>query len=757
MILPWFVPMIHSFMTLASLSIAFLSFGRYLVLREPGLFWIGVAFTSFAVFAIFYVLTFPGLLPGGTALISQLENTVSWFWHLQFSTLSLFLLVAALTSWPRIGAFGERWWPWFVVAGVVAAVLIGWYSISIEQHLPILIIDGAWSPLNICWNYIISLVFAVGIVPSIRRYQTTSDSLFGYVAFAQLILIFAVLTVNIGVRLFDIWWYWQRVLWVAGFSVMLFGLLYEYVGLYRREQHKSRELEALQWVTDPSLARQGLEDLLQCLLERMVAIMGAHAGAILLLDPQRHELVLRKALGVSAEQAVGFRVRLGEDFAGRVAAHNTVLWVRNAQDDPSVSSPYIQRSQVRGVIGAPMRIEREVIGVVQVDFIEAKEFTPQDERLLEVVAERAALAIHQERLLENAQEERNRLRALIDTAPVGIAFYSSPDGRVEILNKTAEQILGEPPQPDTNFVEQAAYLQASHSTGEPFQQEELPVIRSLHGETVSGLEMLIHQPSGRKESLLMNSSPIQDADGQIVGVVVVFQDITHIKEQDRLRDEFLATASHELKTPVTTIKGYVQLLQQWAPGGHDPREGRAFEIINIQADRINRRVQEMLEVARYRVAQPVLHQKCFELGELVTKAVAQMQATTEIHQIQLQREAEAPVDADRERIEEVLVGFLDNSIRYSPKGGEILVRVWVQKKEAVVSVKDQGVGIPEDRQPHIFEPFFEPVPPGAPGYRGVVPLSLYLSKLTIERHGGRIWFESEEGKGTTFYFSLPLC
>jgi signal transduction histidine kinase len=86
-----------------------------------------------------------------------------------------------------------------------------------------------------------------------------------------------------------------------------------------------------------------------------------------------------------------------------------------------------------------------------------------------------------------------------------------------------------------------------------------------------------------------------------------------------------------------------------------------------------------------------------------------------------------------------------------------VVRVWVEDQKAVVSVKDQGVGIPKNRQAHIFEPFYEPIPPGAPGYRGVAPLSLYLSKITIERHGGRIWFESEEGKGSTFYFSLPTA
>ncbi|MHB1159633.1 MAG: ATP-binding protein [Chloroflexota bacterium] len=602
--LPWYSPMMNSLVALAGLSIAFLSFGRYRVLREPAPFWIGVAFAGFAVFAVFYVLSLPGLLPGERGLIAHQLNTASWFWHLQFSAPAVFLLASVLVSWPRGGAAGERWWLWLVVAGVAVSVLTGWLLVALESSLPLLVAEGAWTPLNAGWDSVLLLAFAAGTVLAARRYLRTGDLLFGYLAFTQLFLAFAMLTVVVGLKFYDQWWYWQRVLWVAGFTVMLFGLLSEYVGLYRRERDRTRELELLQM---------------------------------------------------------------------------------------------------------------------------------------------------------EAEGERNRLRTLIDTAPVGIAFYLAPDGRVELLNRTAEAILGTPPTARMSVSDQAAFYLVSRPSGEPFPPEELPVSRSLRGESCVGVDLLIRQPSGRELYLLVNSSPIRDAEGQIVGAVATLQDITRVKEQERLRDEFLATASHELKTPVTSIKGYVQLMQHWAPGGHEPREGKAFEVINVQADRITRRVQEMLEVARLRAAPPQLHRVRFDLGELASQVVAQMQATTEIHRLLFQREAAAPVDADRERIEDVLVALLDNALRYSPGGGEIVVRVWTRDGDAVVSVRDQGVGIPLERQAHIFEPFYEPVPPGAPGYRSVAPLSLYLSKLAIERHGGRIWFESEEGKGSTFYFAMPLA
>ena len=603
-VLPWYVPATHSFVALAVLSIAFLAFGRYEVLREPALFWVGMAFAAFGVFASFYVLSWPGLLPGERSLMAQPYNTASWFWHLQFSALAVLLLAALFSRRPRAEAAAGRRWLRLIVAGLAIIISIGWLSMALEQFLPLLVVDRAWTPLNTGWIYVLLVAFAVGSVLWSWRYRQTGDLLFGYVASAELILTFAMLTGIIGGSLYSAWWYWQRILWIAAFSVMLFGLLSEYVGLYRRERDKTRELEALQ---------------------------------------------------------------------------------------------------------------------------------------------------------RAAQEERNRLRVLIETAPAGIVFHTAPDGRPLLSNSAAEIVLGRPLAPEVGLAGQPAHYGIYRPTGEPFPPEELPASRSLRGETCLGVEILVRQPSGREAYILANSAPLRDARGRIVGAVVAFQDITPIKQQERMRDDFLSAAAHELKTPVTTIKGYAQLMHKWAPHGHEPREGEAVEIINAQCDRISRRVQEMLEAVRFRTVPPELRRVCFDLGDLASEVAPRMQALTQVHRLVLKREAPASVEADRERIEEVLVSLLDNAIKYSPQGGEIEVRVWAQEGEGVVSVTDHGVGISNERQPHIFEPFYEVVPAGAPGYRGVVALSLYLSKLAVERHKGRIWFESEAGKGSTFYFSLPLA
>ena len=594
--LPWFVPAVHSFVALAAVSIAFLSFERYQVLRQPAPFWIGAAFSLFTVFVVLYVLSFPGLLPDGRGLISQMTNTMGWFYHLQFSALAIFLLAAVFARWPREGAAGERWWFWLVLAGMVASVLVGWLSLVYEPLLPLLVVGLSFTSLTLAWNCLLVVAFLVTAALSAHRYQQTRDSLFGYVALAELQFGFAVLTSVIGGRFYDLWWYWQRPLWIGGVSVLLFGLLSEYVGLYRRERES----------------------------------------------------------------------------------------------------------------------------------------------------------------LEEAQEERNRLQAVINTAPVGIVIYGpGPRPRVLASNEASEVMLGRPPPPpEVSVSDEPAYYGLYRPTGEPWPAEELPCVRALRGEASVGVEILVRQPSGREVHILNNAAPLRDAKGRIVGAIVAFQDITAIREQEQLRDEFISAAAHELKSPVAIIKGYAQLMRQWEP--HEMRHAAAVEVINTQTDRITRRVQEMLEAIRFRKAPPELYLERFDLGDLTAQVVQRMQTTTELHLLALKREEPVPVEADRERIEEVLVSLLDNAIKFSPRGGGIEVRVWAEKGEGLVSVTDHGVGIPEERQRYIFEPFYEPVPSGAPGYRGVVALSLYLSKLTIERHKGRIWFESEEGKGSTFYFSLPL-
>ncbi len=361
---------------------------------------------------------------------------------------------------------------------------------------------------------------------------------------------------------------------------------------------------------------------------------------------------------------------------------------------------------------------------------------------------------HEREAALRASEER--LVRVVETIADGITILDS-NGRITFANAAAERILGLTRSAIAGRTYNDPAWRITTVDGRPVRDEDLPFQRVMHsGAPVYNLQHAIERPDGSRIILSINAAPLRDAEGGIVGVVASLSDITEQERLERLRDEFLSTAAHELKTPVATIKGYAQLLSQWAPGGHEPREGAAFAVINRQSDRLSRLVQELLEFSRLQYQRFQLHRQRTDLGALAAEAVGRLQATAPRHRLLLRRGEPVWVEADPDRIDEVLSNLLDNAIKVSPAGAEIETAVYVRNGDGVVSVTDHGPGIPPDRQAHIFERFYQ-AHAGTPYDYGGMGMGLYLSREIVTRHGGRIWFESEWGKGSTFYFSLPLA
>ena len=222
----------------------------------------------------------------------------------------------------------------------------------------------------------------------------------------------------------------------------------------------------------------------------------------------------------------------------------------------------------------------------------------------------------------------------------------------------------------------------------------------------------------------------------------------------RLREEFLAAAAHELRTPITVIRGNSQLLLK--TDAVEPRVRGSLETILRHADRVTLLVDDLLTIAKVRPGLIQLNRSAFDLGSLVQSQTEAVARTTDRHQFAVDVDRPLTVDADRHLIAEVIRRLLENALRYSPDGGSIQVAAQKQNHQAVVSVTDHGVGIPIERQSHAFEPFYELVPAGLPGYVGMVSLGLTVSKQIVNAHGGRIWLRSKPGQGSTFSFSLPL-
>jgi signal transduction histidine kinase len=224
----------------------------------------------------------------------------------------------------------------------------------------------------------------------------------------------------------------------------------------------------------------------------------------------------------------------------------------------------------------------------------------------------------------------------------------------------------------------------------------------------------------------------------------------------RAKDEFLSTAAHELKTPVASIKGFTQMLARWTPAQRAEREEMALATLDRQCDRLTRLVEDLLAVSRLATGRLDLRRQSVDLTALAADAVERTAGLAGRRRLTLTAPPSLSLVADRDRIDQVLVNLLANAIKFSLDGSPIDVTIAVAEAEAVVRVRDRGVGIPADKQDQVFERFYR-AHADTPHDAGGMGIGLHFSREVVERHGGRMWFESREGKGSTFAFALPLA
>ena len=355
-----------------------------------------------------------------------------------------------------------------------------------------------------------------------------------------------------------------------------------------------------------------------------------------------------------------------------------------------------------------------------------------------------------------ARRRASELETIVGSI-VDAVFVCDTEGRIIEVNEAGLKIIGLSGKEGAqrSLVDYLTLLYLRHPDGRPVASEDLALSRALRGETVVGYEEIAQSVETQRDFfVLVSAAPIRDREGAIVGAVEVMSDITRIRELDKLKDDFIVVAAHELKTPVAILKGYAQALLRGAEDIPVPRR-KMLDSINRGADRIDRIVKDLLDISRLHLGHLELELERIDLPQLVEAVIDRMPLTSTKHRIRVVEAEPVVIYGDRDRLEQVLVNLLDNATKYSPKGGDIDVAVDGRGQEVVVSVRDQGVGIPADKQRHIFERFYS-AHTGTPYDYGGMGVGLFISREIITRHGGRMWFESEERKGSTFYFSLPL-
>jgi PAS domain S-box-containing protein/excisionase family DNA binding protein len=260
---------------------------------------------------------------------------------------------------------------------------------------------------------------------------------------------------------------------------------------------------------------------------------------------------------------------------------------------------------------------------------------------------------------------------------------------------------------------------------------------------------------GEFRPFLTRVVPIRDSGNRIVRWFGTNTDITKQIELEKQKDEFLGIASHELKTPVTSIKAYTQVLERLFQRNGDIKSAEMLAKMGVQIDKLSSLIEDLLDVTKIRSGKIIFHEEFFDFNELAQQIVEELQLTTDRHEIVKEFAATRTIFGDRDRIGQVISNLISNAIKYSPKARRIIVKTEVNHDNITLCVQDFGIGIPKEKQGKVFEQFFR-----VSGEREItfpgLGLGLYVSSQIIKREGGKIWVNSIRGKGSSFYFSLPL-
>lgn len=403
-------------------------------------------------------------------------------------------------------------------------------------------------------------------------------------------------------------------------------------------------------------------------------------------------------------------------------------------------------------VGLPLVARQKVVGVIFIFRGYSGSFSANDRSLLRSFADQAAIAVQNAQLYTQISQEKRRMDALLDSAADGILILNAAH-RIERCNPAMARMLGSSQEQIVGKHHDEVVRWASPPQGITLEQAEAggwPL--TAHAQLYVEGDLKRSEPNPALP-VGITYAPLLSQEGVLLNVIATVRDITRFRQAEELKSTFVSIISHELKTPVALIKGYVSTLRR-----EDARWDRkiiddSLEVIEEEADRLTLLIENLLDASRLAAGGLNLKRSDVSLPDLARRVAERMQTQTTRHKIRTDFPPQFPVVlADETRLEQLLSNLVGNAIKYAP-GGEIRISGQIRPEQIIVCVSDEGPGIAAEDIPHVFDRFYR-APDLARQTKGA-GLGLYLAKSIVEAHNGRIWVDAGDGKGAHFYFSLP--
>lgn len=789
--LPWVLPVAAAFMILSSLVISTLLAGRYLSMGGSWVLWSGAVFLAVAVLGAFYLLSWPGLV-GDHGLIGHSANTSGWLFVMTFSTLTALLLSVNAPPKANVAA-ATRISSVYGVAAAIAA-LAGLGSVSFENALPVVVAGLNFTPLAQILDTLISALLAVGAVSAYRRHHESRDPILGYVSLFLLLVAFGVFFTVIGGKRYDAWWYGARAVWDLAYVMLLLALVRESYSLFIRQRDLTVERERLlATMRDQSQQLQAQNEVLQSQSEELQSRSAELRAQYQELHANRDELRESQAkLEVALESMTdavfisdtdGRFVDFNEAFATFHKFKNKAECAKTLAEYPEFLELFTDTGELAPLDTWPVRralrgetatnaeyaLRRKGTGETWVGSYSFAPIRDQEGRIVGSVVV-ARDVTEQKRAEQALRESEERLRTMADAIPQ-LAWMAKPDGFIYWYNRRWYEYTGTTPEQMEGWGWQSVHdpemlpavlerWMGSIATGEPFD-----------------MDFPLKGADGRFRWFLTRVMPLKDRDGRVLSWFGTNTDVTARKEAEeermrlladaqqaraeaedavKARDEFMAVAAHELKTPVTSLQGYAQVMvrQFEKTGSFDPaRLARSLRTLDAQSKRLARLAEQLLNLSRLEAGKLKLSQEDTDLTALARGVVSVVQHSHPGRAIELRDQPVAHVSGDPLRLEQVLTNLLDNAIKFSNYDSVIEVEVypaadgWVE-----IAVRDRGIGIPDGADELIFERFHQAHPTLQAGGMGI---GLFVSRQIVEMHGGSLSLQRPPDGGARFVLRLP--
>jgi PAS domain S-box-containing protein len=495
-----------------------------------------------------------------------------------------------------------------------------------------------------------------------------------------------------------------------------------------------------------------LRPVLQNIVDEARGIANAEYGALWLVDAEEGVFgpVVFSGMTKEQESAIG-RHPVPMGTLGIPALDGQAVRMAGIRPHQAFGWRPDQYPTVSSLLVVPVRHKGRSIGNLYLaNKLGAPEFSVEDERAVGLLASHAGAAVRQSQVLDQLDGERARFSAIVENAPHGVHFVEAGTERI-IANRRAFEIVG-----------QAAVAklddyrgQVCTIDGKPLPREEWPARRVLRGEKFETQELLLRRPDGREVPALVSIAPVHRLNGQLEGVVVAYEDISVLKDLQRLREEWASIVTHDLRQPLNVIVTYITMLRDMAQSPDPQTLAKGIEQTLKAAKTLNRMISDLADVTHIETRRLDLARQLADIHVLVRESVEQQRVVSPDRIINLQVGSSIPkVSVDPTRIEQVLGNLLVNALKYSDSETAVDVEVRQVHNEVRVLVTNRGPDISAEELPKLFDRYYRTPSARAGSARGL-GMGLYIAKGLMEAHGGRIWAESRLGQ-TTFQFALPM-